>query len=160
MGFFIGMPTWVFPATLILDIVGILVVVFMGGCDKEDHITVTLRESGYCHYVDTDCIKRVKIAKLIKICVQHAEFYCCFNSKLARIIHEQGRPQLNTDIRNWGGGKHPHCRGFTPEEFASLDFDKIDLSEYLEDITRNVSKDIESNVLQFFNDAIQTRVSH
>ena len=157
MGWFIGMPTWVLPVTLILDVIGILVVLFMGGCDKEDHMTVTLRESGYCHYVGTRCIKKIKIG-FAKICVQKGKFYCCFNSKLARIIHEQGRPQLNTDIRSWGSAKHPNCRGFTPEEFASLDFDKIDLTEYFEDITRNVAKDIEPNVLQFFNDAIQTRV--
>jgi conjugal transfer mating pair stabilization protein TraN len=157
MGFFVGMPAWVFPTTLILNVIGILAVIFMGGCDKEDHMTVTLRESGYCHYVGSRCIKKVKIG-FVKKCVQKGKFYCCFNSKLARIIHEQGRPQLNTDIRNWGSAKHPNCRGFTPEEFASLDFDRIDLSEYFEDITRNVAKDIEPNVLQFFNDTIQTRV--
>jgi hypothetical protein len=145
-----------FAAAVVGVIVGFL---FGGGCDHKDIITVIKRESGRCHYVDKPCIKWLKVfGKKIK-CLQRAKYYCCFNSKLARIIHEQGRPQLNTDIRNWGSGKHPNCRGFTPEEFASLDLDKIDLSEYIDDITRNVATDIETNIQQFFYDSIQTRTS-
>ncbi|MCC6026861.1 MAG: conjugal transfer protein TraN, partial [Caldimicrobium sp.] len=147
---------WVgFAAAVIGTIASFL---FGGGCDKEDVITVTMRESGRCHYVGKRCIKKLRLGP-IKKCIQKAKYYCCFNSKLARIIHEQGRPQLNTDIRSWGSAKRPNCRGFTPEEFASLDFDKIDLSEYFEDITRNVAQGIETNMQQFFYDSIQTRIS-
>ena len=54
---------------------------------------------------------------------------CNFNSKLARIINEQGRPQLN---KGWGSASNPECKGFTPEEFQKLDFSKIDFASAIE----------------------------
>ncbi|MFH1671884.1 MAG: conjugal transfer protein TraN [Pseudomonadota bacterium] len=72
--------------------------------------------------------------------------YCCFNSKLARIVHEQGRPQLQGDISSWGGAESPNCRGFTPEEFQMLDFARIDLSEWYGDIEVKAQDQIESDM--------------
>jgi conjugal transfer mating pair stabilization protein TraN len=90
--------------------------------------------------------------------VQKAKSFCCFNSKLARIIHEQGRPQLQSFQPNgaWTGVpgdpnfsvKKPNCRGFTPQEFQALDFNKIDLSEYIEDIQRNIKQNLEPQLRQ------------
>ena len=152
--------TLVTPIGLAFATIGVVIsFLFGGGCNKQDVMTVIQRESGRCHELGTRCIKRKRIGPFI-ICVQKGTFYCCFNSKLAKIIHEQGRPQLNTDIRNWGDAKHPNCRGFTPEEFASLDFDKIDLSEYIADITRNMNQEVENQALRLFNDTIQTQYSH
>jgi len=150
---------WLGPGGFAIAVIGAIIsFLFGGGCDKEDIITVTKRVSGRCHYVGERCIKKLRLGP-IKKCIQKAKYYCCFNSKLARIIHEQGRPQLNTDIRSWGSAKHPNCRGFTPEEFASLDFDKIDLSEYYADITRNIPNNIETNVQEFFYGSIQKQTS-
>jgi conjugal transfer mating pair stabilization protein TraN len=160
--FFYLFPSLMSPVGLAIAVITAIASFFMGGgCDKEDVITVTKRESGRCHYVGERCIKRLKLL-FIKKCIQKAKYYCCFNSKLARIIHEQGRPQLITDIRSWGSAESPNCRGFTPEEFASLDFDKIDLSEYFEDITRNIPKDYELQgyVQQYFYDSMGQRVSN
>jgi hypothetical protein len=152
--------TLVTPVGLALSAIGVVIsFVFGGGCDKQDVMTVIQRESGRCHYVGKRCIKYKKIL-FKKICVQHGKFYCCFNSKLARIIHERGRPQLNTDIRNWGDAYSPNCRGFTPEEFASLDFDKIDLTDYFTDLTRNINKEVEIEAQRLFHDTIQTQYSH
>jgi len=159
--FFYLFPGLVSPVGIALAVIAAVVGFFMGGgCDKEDVITVIKRESGRCHYVGSHCIKRLKLG-FVKKCVQRGNFYCCFNSKLARIIHEQGRPQLNTDIRSWGSSRHPNCRGFTPEEFASLDFDRIDLSEYFEDITRNIPSevDIQTRVQEYFYGTVGQRVS-
>jgi conjugal transfer mating pair stabilization protein TraN len=152
--------TLVTPVGLALSAIGVVMsFVFGGGCDKEDVMTVIQRESGRCHYVGKRCIKKIK-TPFGKVCVQHGKFYCCFNSKLAKIIHERGRPQLNTDIRNWGDAKHPNCRGFTPEEFASLDFDKIDLTDYFTDLTRNMHQDVAAQTQRLFDDTIQTQFSH
>jgi len=72
-------------------------------------------------------------------CLEEKETSCCFNSMLARIIHQQGRKQLKSfqgpyGMVNWGEPKHPYCRGFKPEEFQFLDFSKIDLKEYIDSI--------------------------
>ena len=69
-------------------------------------------------------------------CVQDAEMYCVFFSELAKLIHEQGRPQLKQfgPDGNWGTPFEPNCEGFDPESFAFLDFGQIDLSAFYDDI--------------------------
>ena len=86
------------------------------------------------------------------ICIEHSKTYCCFNSKLARIVHEQGRPQLQGDISDWGGAESPNCRGFTPEEFQMLDFARIDLSEWYGDIEGKAQDQIETDMQQSVKD--------
>lgn len=77
-----------------------------------------------CHYVGSYCSKKIKFIG----CVQKKKTYCCFSSPLARIIQEQGRPQLG---KGWGDPKNPDCSGFTIDEFQKLDFSKIDFSEWV-----------------------------
>jgi conjugal transfer mating pair stabilization protein TraN len=64
---------------------------------------------------------------------------------MARIVHEQGRPQLKAfgPGGGWGTAKNPNCRGFTPQEFQQLDFSRIDLSEYFGDIQRDLTQKIQ-----------------
>ena len=52
-------------------------------------------------------------------CVQESDVYCIFNSKMGRIIQEQGRLQLQrfTPGGKWGSANSPNCWGFSPEEF-------------------------------------------
>src|SRR3546814_14306045 len=52
--------------------------------------------------------------------------YCCFESKLSRILQEQGRIQLS---KPWGAPKKEQCLGFTIEEFARLDLSLMDFTE-------------------------------
>lgn len=120
---------------------------FMQACDQESMETAMLASSGYCHYVGEYCKKKVPLLG----CVQKAEAYCCFNSMLARIIHEQGRPQLST-IGDFGTAKSPQCRGFTPDEFQSVDFSKIDLSEYIEDMTKKATDQIQGEISETIKD--------
>ena len=61
-------------------------------------------------------------------------------------MHEQGRPQLQGDISSWGDPENPNCRGFTPEEFQMLDFSRMDLSEWYEDIETKAQENIESEM--------------
>jgi hypothetical protein len=77
-----------------------------------------------CHYVGSYCSQKIKFIG----CVQKKKTYCCFGSPLARIIQEQGRPQIG---KGWGDPKNPDCSGFTVDEFQKLDFSKIDFSEWI-----------------------------
>lgn len=100
--------------------------VFAGviACKDNEKALAKLSKAEQCHEIGEYCSKQAKFG-LVKVCVQKSKSNCCFGSKLARAIHEQGRPQINM---NWGTAESPQCRGFKPEEFQKLDFSKIDLT--------------------------------
>ncbi len=131
------------PTTIVVAIAVMVVMkVLMGsGCDQTDIQTGAQDKSKQCHYVGNYCEKKWPLFG----CVQEARGYCCFNSMMARIIHEQGRPQLTTFGLDgaWGSPSAPNCRGFVPGEFESLDFAKIDLSEYYSVLQKDMTKKIQ-----------------
>lgn len=135
------------------QVISLAMSLFMKRCDSQDIETSTFNDSRYCHEVGEYCVKKWPLVG----CVQKARGFCCFNSKLARIIHEQGRPQLAGfgPGGGWGQPKNPNCRGFLPEEFQALDFNKIDLSEYVEDIQRNIRTNLQQDLQQQFNQTMQ-----
>lgn len=77
------------------------------------------------------CYKRVKFPGG-SACVSTHKTYCVFQSKLARIIQEQGR-YLQLHI-NFGYGKHSNCSGLTPQQLQLIHFENIDFSEFYQDI--------------------------
>lgn len=111
-------------------------------CGDGDAQTVQAVSAGLCHEVGSYCRVRWKFVG----CVQRARTYCCFNSKLGRIIHEQGRAQLTSfgPGGGWGSPEAAECRGFTPQEFQSLDFSKIDLSEYVAGVQAGIGAKVQS----------------
>ena len=133
------------PTTIVVAVVVIVVmkVLFGSGCDEKDLQTGSQVAGKDCHYVGDYCELKWPLAG----CVQKAKSYCCFNSKMARIIHEQGRPQLQAFQPNgaWGVPELPNCRGFTPEEFQGLDFSRIDLSEYFADLQKDLAAKIQGS---------------
>ena len=112
----------------------------MSACDPMSVETAMESASGMCHKVGEYCKK-----EWLGDCVQVAASFCCFNSKMGRIIHEQGREQLET-FDGWGDPSSPDCRGFTPEEFRALDFSRIDMSEYYEDLVYETQEDITKSI--------------
>jgi len=131
------------PTTIVIALVvmAVMKVLFGKGCDQNDSEAALFDASGYCHYLGTVCDKKIKFMG----CVQRSKRYCCFNTKMARIVAEQGRPQLKTfgPTGGWGSPENPNCRGFTPEEFQQLDFSKIDMSEYFNDIMDGMNQNIQ-----------------
>ncbi len=109
-------------------------------CDPEEITLANLKEEGRCHYIG-------KYFKKIALGIKKDEVrtYCCFSSKLARLLQEQGRNQLQL---SWGTPKQPSCRGLTSEEISQINFDKIDLSEAFDMIPVNES-DFESRLHNF-----------
>lgn len=104
--------------------------VFMGliECKEKEKELAKLNDADLCHEIGEFCSKELKLL-VTTICIQETKSHCCFGSKLAKIIHEQGRPQIGL---KWGSPESPKCRGFTPEEFQKIDFSKIDLSDAFE----------------------------
>lgn len=60
-------------------------------------------------------------------CVERKKSYCCYSSPLARIIMEQARAQLG----GFGSQQSPNCQGLSPSELAGLNWNAIDLSEWV-----------------------------
>lgn len=108
-------------------------------CDIQDQKTALLADSDYCIYLGEYCAE-----KWVFGCVQKAKSYCCFNSKLAKMIQEQGRAQIPS-MNGFGTIKEPDCRGFTLEQFQALDFTKIDLSGYYADFKTQSQTMIQQN---------------
>lgn len=113
--------------------------VWKNQCDIQDQQSAQLADSSYCIDLGEYCAE-----KWIFGCVQKAEAYCCFNSKLSRIIQEQGRPQIPS-MGGFGSKTNPNCRGFTIEEFQALDFSKIDMSSYYADFRMDSQSMIMTN---------------
>jgi conjugal transfer mating pair stabilization protein TraN len=95
----------------------------LSSCSPEEKGLALKRGKGLCHMVGTYCETRESITKT---CLVKRTNFCCFNSKLARIFHEQGRSQLNID---WGSSEFPNCRPLTLEELTKLDYSKFDMEE-------------------------------
>jgi len=115
----------------------------LADCNDREVELAKKQEAHSCHYIGVYCAKKAS-----GMCIDKKRTYCCFNSKLSRIIHEQGRQQLNI---SWGTAKVPNCRALTIEELKKIDFNKIDFSEYFNDIKVNLSKtyqDINPNTLK------------
>jgi conjugal transfer mating pair stabilization protein TraN len=111
-------------------------------CTPDDEATDFRNNSGQCVYLGDYCAESWPLVG----CVQKSRSYCCFNSMLARIIQQQGRLQLSSFPNGFGTPTAPKCRGFTPQEFQSLDFSKINLSEYASQIQTNSQSNIQSTV--------------
>jgi conjugal transfer mating pair stabilization protein TraN len=97
------------------------------GCDREEILLHQRDAQGLCAYVGTYCSD-----KILDVCVTKKKAYCCFESKLTRIIQEQGRAQLG---KSWAKPKREQCAGFTVEEFAQLDLSRMDFSEVYAEFT-------------------------
>jgi conjugal transfer mating pair stabilization protein TraN len=97
-------------------------------CEQAEQILAMKKDNQLCHSVGSYCSQKVPI---LGTCVETTQTYCCFNSRLARIINEQGRAQVN---RTWGAPKGPNCSGFTVEQLQALDFSRMDLSAFYAEI--------------------------
>lgn len=120
----------------------------LSGCNGEEKDLAERNNKNLCIEIGSFCAEKVA-----GVCIRKKRAHCCFPNKLSRLVHEQGRKQLGI---SWGEPKHPNCRGFTVEELAQLDFDRLDLSELYADIAvkvkqttaKTVSRNLSNRVTQ------------
>ncbi|GJL61889.1 MAG: hypothetical protein NPIRA04_05430 [Nitrospirales bacterium] len=101
-----------------------------GSCSNEEIRLAANKQAGLVHFVGTHCTDELDLV-FGSICLEEEQVFCSFKSKLVRIVHEQGRPQVG---RGWGSGENPDCGGFHITQFHQLDFAAMDLSEWYPDI--------------------------
>ena len=133
--------------------VAIMVIQEMMKCDQDEQILAMRLGQNLCHKVGTYCSKKIKF--LVKICIEHKQSYCCYNSRLARIINEQGRAQIG---KGWGSAESPNCSGFTMDEFAALDFSAMDLSEFTAEILANIRMPDISGIAENVQESVQQKL--
>lgn len=73
--------------------------------------------------------------KVLGACLQKKRSYCVFDSKLARIVQEQGRRgQLGV---GFGSANSPDCRGVLVDELQRIDFGRLDFTDFYSDLQSN-----------------------
>lgn len=105
----------------------IYVVMSQMSCNADEAKLALKNGANLCHYVGDYCSSRT-----LGRCMEHKESNCCFNSVLARIINEQGRDQVG---KGWGNAESPDCSGFTIAQLQSLDFARMDFTEFYASIS-------------------------
>ena len=109
---------------------------FSGACPSSTKELRARRDGARaCHYVG------IHKKKVFGVTLKKRKVYCCFNSKMARMIHEQTRGQLIekglwdvTRNGGWGRAKNPFCGGMSAEQLQEIDFDAVDFSEIYTDL--------------------------
>ncbi|MBB1390086.1 MULTISPECIES: conjugal transfer protein TraN [unclassified Shewanella] len=88
-------------------------------CDEnEQDMGVKLAQKQCFAVGEAYCAKKV-----LGVCYLRRQDWCCYSSMLSRIVADQGSKQLGKDMST--------CPGFTIPEFGQIDFDQLDLSEWL-----------------------------
>ena len=116
---FVQFALWAYTVYNVLDIL----VHIIWSCEQAEFELGAKKQLKVCHYVGSYCK-----SKVLGMCIEKRDRYCCFNSPLSRILQEQVRLQTG---RGWGSGDSPDCGGMTPAELQSVNWDLVDLSEWL-----------------------------
>ena len=94
----------------------------LADCSAEEVELAEERHAGNTRYLGQYCARRT----FFGVCRRRARAWCVFGSRLGRILQEQGRSQLGV---GWSD-----CRGLTVAEVERIDFGRLDLSEFTEDL--------------------------
>jgi hypothetical protein len=101
-------------------------------CGGDEFETAYKVGTSSCSQVARDCTKKSDVFG----CQERTNYYCCYNSPLARIIHEQASVSgQSSNILEWETSSswatyNNNCPGFSYTDFAGLDFDRINLQEW------------------------------
>ncbi|WP_010303975.1 conjugal transfer protein TraN [Candidatus Odyssella thessalonicensis] len=101
----------------------------LASCSGKEKELAELRKQNLCVQVGTYCAE-----KKAGVCLRKKTSFCCFGTKLFRLIQEQGRHQLKL---SWGDSKTPDCRGLKPVELSRLKFAEMNFNEIYEDVKKN-----------------------
>ena len=94
----------------------------LGDCSASERELAEERNAGNTHYLGKYCSRRT----FFGVCIRRSRAWCVFGSKLGRILQQQGRTQLGI---GWSD-----CRGFSVAEIEGIDFERLDLSEFTENL--------------------------
>jgi conjugal transfer mating pair stabilization protein TraN len=112
-------------------------------CNADEIALSEMRENGLCHYVGSYAGEFLDLWKS-----RDEHVFCCFGSKLARLLQENARGQLAI---GWDHPKHANCRGLSLAEISRLDFTAMDFSELYADFEKKLPENFQSKLEAFEN---------
>lgn len=121
-------------------------------CSASEKLLAQKRKEGKCHLIGTYCSEKERITK---ICLKKKTTFCCYDSKLARVVQEGARCQIGLD---WESAKAPNCRALTVEEFSKVNFDKINFSEIFKDVLSKIKLPDSGKILDNFQKNWKSRL--
>ena len=92
-------------------------------CTDEELQLSNQRHLKSCHKLGSYCKDKV-----LGFCLEKRNTYCCYTTALARIMHQQIRPQTG---QSWGSPKRPSCGGIKISDLDLVDWDQVDLDEWI-----------------------------
>jgi len=132
--------SFAFDPTTFAVAVAVLVIVEVTSCPQSEKELAKKNGAGLCRHYSSTCNGF--------FCSSVTRSYCCFNSKLAKIINTAAVAQL--------GRANSDCSGLTMDEFGQLNFASIDMSEFTAEImttatlpsTGAINTDVNNSVQQ------------
>ena len=103
--------------------VAMLVIQTVYKCETKEFELASNKALRQCHYVGSYCK-----SKVLGACIEKRQSYCCYKSPLGRILQEQIREQLHI---GFGSPKNPYCEGISIEDFGKVDWEKVNLDEWI-----------------------------
>jgi hypothetical protein len=94
-------------------------------CTDDEMNLAMKRELLSTHYLGSYCEESIFGA-----CIERRKSYCMFDSPLSRIMMEQIYKQSQMGL-DWGTAKNPNCTGLAITDVANVDWDQVDLSEWI-----------------------------
>ena len=127
------------------------------------YIKLALNLLSACHEYEMDMGVRIATKQCIAIgekycakdalgvCYIRRQDHCCYDSILARIIMEQASPMLGHDLGAYSqevidGSTLRSCPGLTTVELSNLDWNAIDLSEWIDIMLQSEITSFDQNV--------------
>ena len=101
----------------------VMIVQLIWQCEQKEYELAAKKSLKSCTYLGSYCN-----TKILGACVEERESYCCYSSPLARILQEQIRPQLGM---SYGNIKHPDCSGIPINQLSEVDWNKVNLDEWI-----------------------------
>ncbi|EGR4421517.1 conjugal transfer protein TraN [Vibrio cholerae] len=94
-------------------------------CEEEELDLAMKRELLSTHKIGSYCKTEV-----LGACIEKRQSYCVFDSPLSRIMMEQIYAQSQMNL-NWGTAKKPNCTGVGIQDLDKVDWDKVNLDEWI-----------------------------
>jgi len=90
-------------------------------------------------------------------CIRKKTTFCCYDSKIAKIIQEQGKGQLGL---GFGSPQQPQCQGLTPEQLSKIDFGKVNFSDIFQDIAASTKVPNVQKITEGIQRSMKDKTSH
>jgi len=119
---------------MIAVMVIVMVIQILMQCDEASTETAAKINLKLCIPVGNYCATKILFG-----CWSTAHAHCCYSNKLSRIIEEQAHSASQLNLP-WGDPKDPQtCAGLTIPQLQAIDWDRMDWSEYIDDLQHRIT---------------------